>query len=83
MDGDHVSINILEAVAAVVNVYLMLRGRGERPKRGGGAVLIRADNSSKVSWVMKSRRGRGDELAGEMVGALMRIRGVLEAEGGL
>jgi len=60
----------------------MVRGRKERPERVEEAVLIRVDNTSTVSWVMKCRGGKGNELSGERVGAMMRMMGVLEVEGG-
>ena len=79
MAGDAISINLLEVVAAVMTAQVMIRGRGDRPEREGEAALIRTDNTSTVSCVVKCRSGgKGQERAG----ALMRMLGALEVEGG-
>lgn len=77
--GDFVSINLLEVAAAVLNAYVMIKLRGDGPEREGEAVLIRADNESTVTWIVRCKGG-SKRMA--RVGALMRMMGALEAEGG-
>ena len=48
---DLISINLLEVMAMVMTAYVMIVMRGERPRRRGEAVLMRADNEAAVTWV--------------------------------
>ena len=77
--ADSVSINLLEIMAMVMTAYVMIDMKGERPRRRGEAVLMRADNEAAVTWV---RRCRGGGKKQARLGALMRIIGALEAKGG-
>lgn len=78
-EGDFISINLLEVVAAVLTAFVMIKLRGDRPKREGEAVLIRADNSATVTWI---GRCKGGTKGMARVGAVMRMMGALEIEGG-
>lgn len=78
-EGDFISINLLEVVAAVLNAFVMLKLRGDRPEKEGEAVLIRADNEATVTWIGQCKGG-SKRMA--RVGALTRMMGALETEGG-
>ena len=77
--ADLISINLLEEMAMVMTAYGMIDMKGERQRRSGGAVLMRANNEAAVTWV-RGCRGGGKKQA--RVGALMRIMVALEAKGG-
>ena len=77
--ADLISINLLEVMAMAMTAYVMIDMKGERPRRRGEAVLVRADNEAAVTWV---RRCRGGGKKQARVGALMRIMGALETKGG-
>ena len=76
--ADLISINLSEVMAMLMTAYVMIDMNGERPRRRGEAVLMRADNEAVVTWVRRFRGGKGKQAR---VGALMRIMGALVAKG--
>ena len=70
---------MLEVMATVMAAYVTIDMKGERPRRRGKAVLMRAVNEAAVTWVRRCRGG-GEKQA--RVRALMRIMGALETRGG-
>ena len=55
--ADLIYINLLEVIAMLMTAYVMIDMEGERPRRRGEAVLIRADNEAAVTWVRRCRGG--------------------------
>ena len=53
--------------------------RGDRPEKKGATVLMRGDNLSAVQWVIDCTQGEREEAR---TGALMRMLGALETQGG-
>ena len=51
--ADLISIKLLEVMAMVMTAYVMIDMKGERPRRIGEAVLMRADNEAAVTWVKR------------------------------
>ena len=63
----------------VVTAYVMVVMRGDRPDREGATVMMRGDNSSAVQWVINCKGGGKEKVR---TGALMRMLGALETQGG-
>ena len=63
----------------MMTAYVMIDMKGERPRRRGEAVLMRADIEATVTWVKRCRGGRKKQAR---VWSLMRIMGALEARAG-